>query len=114
MDQSLDRQLSLTFEQPHATFTADVPDTSDYQPSPSRLLLRSSPKKRHALNDDEPIDPNEPVYCFCNQVSFGDMIACDNANCAREWFHYPCVGLEEPPKGKWYCKECAPLMKLQS
>ncbi|RKO88760.1 hypothetical protein BDK51DRAFT_27464, partial [Blyttiomyces helicus] len=23
---------------------------------------------------DLPIDPNEPTYCFCGQVSFGDMI----------------------------------------
>lgn len=26
------------------------------------------------------IDPNEPTYCYCNQVSFGDMIACDGEN----------------------------------
>ncbi|CAG8475005.1 6767_t:CDS:2 [Racocetra fulgida] len=25
----------------------------------------------------QPIDPNEPVYCICRQVSFGDMIGCD-------------------------------------
>lgn len=25
-----------------------------------------------------PIDPNEPTYCFCKQVAFGEMIACDN------------------------------------
>ncbi|KAL0460548.1 UNVERIFIED_CONTAM: PHD finger protein ING2 [Sesamum latifolium] len=29
---------------------------------------------------DQPIDPNEPTYCVCHQVSFGDMIACDNEN----------------------------------
>lgn len=29
---------------------------------------------------DMPVDPNEPTYCFCNQVSFGEMIACDNPN----------------------------------
>lgn len=23
-------------------------------------------------------DPNEPRYCHCNQVSYGDMVACDN------------------------------------
>lgn len=23
-------------------------------------------------------DPNEPRYCMCNQVSYGDMVACDN------------------------------------
>ena len=23
------------------------------------------------------VDPNEPVYCICRQVSFGEMIGCD-------------------------------------
>ncbi|KAJ9695670.1 hypothetical protein PVL29_010912 [Vitis rotundifolia] len=32
------------------------------------------------LDVDQPIDPNEPTYCVCHQVSFGDMIACDNEN----------------------------------
>jgi len=27
---------------------------------------------------DLPVDPNEPTYCICNQVSFGEMVACDN------------------------------------
>ncbi|KAJ0970394.1 hypothetical protein J5N97_023271 [Dioscorea zingiberensis] len=48
-----------------------------------------------------PVDPNEPTYCFCNQVSFGEMVACDNPDCKIEWFHFGCVGLKEHPKGKW-------------
>ncbi|KAL3620077.1 hypothetical protein CASFOL_034989 [Castilleja foliolosa] len=55
---------------------------------------------------DLPVDPNEPTYCFCNQVSYGEMVACDNPDCKIEWFHYGCVGLKEQPKGKWYCSEC--------
>ena len=39
----------------------------------------------------------EPTYCFCNNVSYGDMIACDNENCPFEWFHFPCVGVTEKP-----------------
>ncbi|KAG6783143.1 hypothetical protein POTOM_012581 [Populus tomentosa] len=58
---------------------------------------------------DLPVDPNEPTYCFCNQVSYGDMIACDNPDCKIEWFHFGCVGLKEKVKGKWYCSDCAPL-----
>lgn len=27
-----------------------------------------------------PVDPNEPTYCLCNQVSYGEMVACDNPN----------------------------------
>ncbi|XP_057950636.1 PHD finger protein ING2 [Malania oleifera] len=61
------------------------------------------------IDADQPIDPNEPTYCVCHQVSFGDMIACDNENCqGGEWFHYSCVGLtpETRFKGKWYCPTC--------
>ena len=48
-------------------------------------------------------DPNEPRYCICNQVSYGDMVACDNADCPYEWFHYPCVGVTAPPKVSVRC-----------
>ncbi|KAJ2963254.1 hypothetical protein NQZ79_g1675 [Umbelopsis isabellina] len=62
---------------------------------------------------DLDIDPNEPTYCYCNQVSFGDMVACDSESCEREWFHYQCVGLVEPPAGKWYCDDCLEDMNLR-
>jgi hypothetical protein len=29
---------------------------------------------------DMPIDPNEPLYCYCQQVSYGEMVACDNTD----------------------------------
>ncbi|KAM0932290.1 putative chromatin regulator PHD family [Dioscorea sansibarensis] len=58
-----------------------------------------------------PVDPNEPTYCFCNQVSFGEMVACDNPDCKIEWFHFGCVGLKEHPKGKWYCSNCVGMQK---
>lgn len=53
-----------------------------------------------------PIDPNEPTYCKCKGVSYGEMVACDNKDCKIEWFHYACVGLIAPPKGRWYCEYC--------
>ncbi|KAI9785066.1 MAG: hypothetical protein M1816_000536 [Peltula sp. TS41687] len=77
-----------------------------------------------------PIDPNEPRYCVCGDVSFGTMIQCENSDvrvkgpsssgmrvmlmaettsqCEREWFHLECVGLSEPPgrTTKWYCPDC--------
>ncbi|KAI4338143.1 hypothetical protein L6164_016490 [Bauhinia variegata] len=56
---------------------------------------------------DLPVDPNEPTYCVCQQVSYGEMVACDNPDCKIEWFHFGCVGLKEQPKGKWYCPDCA-------
>ena len=26
-----------------------------------------------------PVDTNEPTYCYCNGVAYGEMIKCDNA-----------------------------------
>ena len=75
-------------------------------------------KEQHDMNKVEPIgldlfpiDPYEPKYCICNQVSFGRMIACDNPQCPIEWFHFACVKLEEEPKGKWFCEKCRPTPK---
>lgn len=59
-------------------------------------------------------DPNEPRYCICNQVSYGDMVACDNEDCPFEWFHYPCVNITSSPKGKWYCPQCSSSMKRRA
>lgn len=51
---------------------------------------------------------NEKLYCFCqcpyDEVS--EMIACDAHDCVIEWFHFECVGIMDPPKGKWYCPDC--------
>ncbi|KAH8835067.1 hypothetical protein DL96DRAFT_21045 [Flagelloscypha sp. PMI_526] len=46
------------------------------------------------------------LYCFCNRVSFGQMIGCDNQKCEKEWFHIECVGLSDVPDGGWYCDVC--------
>lgn len=68
--------------------------------------------ERHQSNNDDismldlPIDPDEPTYCLCQQVSFGQMIGCDNPKCPIEWFHFSCVRLTHKPKGKWYCPDC--------
>ena len=57
-------------------------------------------------------DPTEPTYCYCNRISFGEMIACEHPECPIEWFHFECVGLtpDNRPKGKWYCNECRNLL----
>ncbi|KAG4305424.1 hypothetical protein PORY_000980 [Pneumocystis oryctolagi] len=65
---------------------------------------KSQPKKKQRRNKSE----TEPIYCFCNQISYGRMIACDNRNCSREWFHWDCVRITSAPKGKWTCSDkCA-------
>ncbi|KAF3078246.1 hypothetical protein TWF569_000803 [Orbilia oligospora] len=59
-------------------------------------------------DDEGDVDADEMRYCYCNQISYGKMVACDGPGCQREWFHLPCVGLSHMPssKDKWYCREC--------
>ncbi|CAH1100959.1 unnamed protein product [Psylliodes chrysocephalus] len=64
-------------------------------------------KEESPPRDEEPaIDPDEPTYCLCDQISYGEMIMCDNDLCPIEWFHFSCVTLSTKPKGKWYCPKC--------
>lgn len=85
-------------------------------------------------DEDEEEDETEPRYCYCNQVSYGEMVACDMESCPREWFHLDCVGLSKAPLKngepglfdniddgcscwltscvvKWYCDECKGNLK---
>mmetsp|Transcript_29775 Transcript_29775/g.41115 ORF Transcript_29775/g.41115 Transcript_29775/m.41115 type:complete len:251 (+) Transcript_29775:208-960(+) len=68
----------------------------------------------HSVDLDMPVDPNEPTYCICRRVSFGNMVGCDNPDCPIEWFHFECVGLTASPKGKWLCSECLEAKKKRS
>ncbi|CAM9307152.1 unnamed protein product [Discosporangium mesarthrocarpum] len=60
-----------------------------------------------------PVDPNEPVYCLCKQVAFGDMVGCDNPECqdGDEWYHFGCVDLKKQPNGRWHCPGCTSRRK---
>ncbi|KAG7458639.1 hypothetical protein MATL_G00222680 [Megalops atlanticus] len=83
-------------------------------PPPREKKSKSAKKKKRSKAKPEreaspaefTIDPNEPTYCLCDQVSYGEMIGCDNEQCPIEWFHFSCVGLTYKPKGKWYCPKC--------
>ncbi|KAM9193868.1 inhibitor of growth protein 2 [Mergus octosetaceus] len=88
-------------------------DDCDDQPPKEKRSKSSKKKKRSKAKQEREvspvefaIDPNEPTYCLCNQVSYGEMIGCDNEQCPIEWFHFSCVGLTYKPKGKWYCPKC--------
>lgn len=50
----------------------------------------------------------ETLWCHCRKGEYGKMVACDNENCCTVWFHLECVGLRRAPKGKWFCRDCAP------
>lgn len=38
-----------------------------------------------AAGDGDADGDDGRTYCFCDRVSFGEMIACDDENCEKEW-----------------------------
>ncbi|XP_069142606.1 inhibitor of growth protein 3-like [Argopecten irradians] len=87
------------------------PVVRDAVPAAEEVSTELQIVDEHGTPIDWQNDPNEPRYCLCNQVSYGDMVGCDNDDCPIEWFHYGCVGLTQAPKGKWYCPQCTAAMK---
>lgn len=85
--------------------------SSNANSSTSRQQKGNSRNNSKSTNDVATPTPRvneygEPVYCYCNQVAYGEMVGCDGENCELEWFHLPCIGLTTLPKGKWYCDTC--------
>lgn len=87
----------------------DIDDFYDLGLSRTQSAGPSNGARAPAASDDA--DNN--LYCFCQRVSFGEMIGCDNDDCRFEWFHWSCVGITSPPKDDevWYCPDCAPKME---
>ncbi|KZP06836.1 molecular basis of histone H3k4me3 recognition By Ing4, partial [Athelia psychrophila] len=52
------------------------------------------------------VDDDDRTYCFCDGTTYGEMIACDETDCEREWFHLSCIGRTIPPEGAWFCEVC--------
>lgn len=98
-----------------------IPGLESLEELVSQALAGATSRQHPSTRDapasaaDSSIDPSEPVYCTCRQVAFGDMIACDNLDCAIEWFHCQCVGLARSSRPTaWYCSACTPLLKAAS
>ncbi|KAK2576248.1 hypothetical protein KPH14_005615 [Odynerus spinipes] len=72
-------------------------------------IQQQSQVASHVPESNAPI-PERAVnlycYCQCPYDEVSEMIACDGEDCRIEWFHFECVGIMVPPKGKWYCPDC--------
>lgn len=85
----------------------EAPTSNTLNKGPRRVPSRGGNNENGTNNGAD----DDEIYCFCRQVSYGEMVGCDNANCRYEWFHYDCVGLTEPPVGAWFCPDCSKDMK---
>ncbi|KIX07733.1 uncharacterized protein Z518_02387 [Rhinocladiella mackenziei CBS 650.93] len=64
------------------------------------------------MGEDEDAEDEEGEddkrYCFCNQRSYGEMVACENDDCPYQWFHTGCLNMKKVPDEDedWYCPTC--------
>lgn len=71
-----------------------LPTTSHQQPiqtiveTPPVLISESGLIVEQTVDGEWTYDPNEPRYCICNQVSYGDMVACDNEDVSLIFFSF--------------------------
>lgn len=93
-----------------------IPNTKSNPPSSAASSIAPDQQENEYPEAESDVDSDEPRYCYCNQVSYGNMVACDNEECPREWFHLPCVNLEKPPVGrtKWFCSDECKEMHAKS
>ncbi|TFK92810.1 hypothetical protein K466DRAFT_539217 [Polyporus arcularius HHB13444] len=90
-------------EWPHGQLEGPgMPVARNFQPVPADAHDGMS------AEPDGDVDDNK-TYCFCDGVSYGEMIGCDDEECEREWFHLACVGLAVAPEGGWICETCTAL-----
>jgi len=67
----------------------------------------SDPKSSDSDGDAGGVDGDlQPTYCLCEEISYGDMVCCDNDLCPMQWFHFGCVSINRSPKGQWFCPFC--------
>lgn len=97
--QSVDRDNSFNSQRRHKKKLTTASSSSSNQSSQSSIILPTTSQQQQiqTIVETPPVlisesgliveqtvdgewtyDPNEPRYCICNQVSYGDMVACDN------------------------------------
>lgn len=102
------RTPSLNHPSHNGPETAGTSHTRRPSPHPRTTAIKDEDDMMD-VDDDEAGDDRK--YCSCQNVSFGNMVACDNDRCPYEWFHWGCVGLKSEPNGTWYCPECSEKLR---
>jgi hypothetical protein len=89
---------------PRASRNGDSNGKKGHRKTNSMAHLAPPTADDEMTSGDGEFDADEPTYCYCNGVSYGEMVACDSDECTREWFHLACVGLKVAPgeKSKFY------------
>lgn len=72
----------------------------------SALMIKTNQISNKELGYENTINKVKNLLCFCGKNTNEKMVACDGIDCPIEWYHLGCVGLVQPPSGKWVCRAC--------
>lgn len=123
----------------------DEDDSEDLDEDGTKPLTKRSTSAKKVSQaqttyiSDVDLGDESVLYCTCRQVSYGEMIGCDNAECEIEWvgrlftstplhnveierwgisrwliweqYHIACLGFDTPPAGTWLCPRCVEKSK---
>jgi len=85
---------------------SDFNQSARQSPLPRRQSPSVEAEEDAEGEEDDGNEEDKNLYCFCQKLSYGTMVGCDDDDCRYQWFHVGCVGLKDPPEGGWYCPEC--------
>lgn len=93
----------------HYTQDASTPEPSRVMAVKSCNTLTVPQVKGQKRARKRTTENKENMWCVCQgPEGLDDMVACDNKNCATEWFHLSCVGLDATTAAgdSWFCDAC--------
>uniref|UniRef100_A0A7E4ZZN1 PHD-type domain-containing protein n=1 Tax=Panagrellus redivivus TaxID=6233 RepID=A0A7E4ZZN1_PANRE len=80
----------------------------------SRGGSRAASRRNTVSDAPAPVAIDTNLYCSCQTISYGDMIACEGEHCQYQWFHFGCVNVTKAPETDWFCPDCLPARRKPS
>lgn len=66
----------------HSSLTTNLPSAMEGSPAPADVTSTSIDASGDVGGED---GEDCRLYCYCDKISFGEMIGCDGRDCKREW-----------------------------
>ncbi|XP_068761299.1 uncharacterized protein [Montipora capricornis] len=95
----------------HLRLTAERRKEGARKAATTRKTKAASTRKKKKSNTAGGEQPkarpaDTTVWCWCQDVEYGDMLLCEGDACPIKWFHFDCIGLLFSPAFSWFCPDC--------
>jgi hypothetical protein len=107
-----DEAHSVDITRLESTISAQDARINELETALSKHQVRTgdeAPAEQIPIDDNSTSDDDAAEeYCYCLRPEYGDMVACDNPDCERKWFHLHHTNLHYMPDedDSWVCTLC--------